>query len=305
MKCMFKFFGCSTVVCFFFFYTLYLMVSTSPTAIEVKPDVKQYIYPVARENVKINFENLKRVFLGAEELKADFVLTELEANALLDEHFPPPEKVPLRTPFIFFSDDVISVRLNVSLEELKRFLLNRMKGVEMDRNLREITERSRMSFRFTITVDIGLLWGKKEYPYVYLAGVRIGMLPVPIQWLLGENTKLANDRIKKWMDESLSKAPFIIRGVDIRDGFAEVHIEAKLTDQMIRHRRVKEYYSGNAPLVRALERPWGCRFGCTEEERRAIGEFVKKVVVKGHQYDDPEIVNDAMMILREGAPPGK
>lgn len=300
---MFKFFGCSTVACFFFFYTLYLMVSTSPTAIEIKPDVRQYIYPVARENVKINFENLHRIFLGGDDLKMDFVISELEMNAYLDEHFPPPEKVPLRAPYIVLNDDVVSFRVNVSFEDLKRFIFNRLKGVEMDRNLRDLTVQSEIAFRFTITVDVGILWGKKEYPYVYLAGMRIGMLPIPIQWLLGDYTNVINERLKEWVDESLSKAPFIVRGVDIRDGFAEIHIEARLTDDVIRQRRLREYYEGNAPLVRALERPWGCRFGCTEEEREAVGEFVNRVVIKGYQhYDDPKLVEDAMMILEGGVP---
>lgn len=304
MKFLFKLFSVFTVVFFFAFFTVYMLISTSPPPVEVSRDVKKYIYPVARENVKINFDRLQAEFMGGQSIKSEFVVSELEINAYLDQYFPPPAKAPVKTPYIFLQDDRVRVRLNVSMDEVKRFALNRLKGREMNADVVETARRAKTGFQVGVTADIGLIWHRDEYPYLFVDGVYVGMLPLPVKMILGRAEGGVNNRLRLICDKVMEKSPYLIRGIKVHDGYAVMKIEAKLTDNKIRQRELRQYAQGSAPLATEMRRPGLCRFGCTAEEREAIGKFMDKARVLGYdQYDDPELVKQAAKMLGAGGTP--
>ncbi|MEW6202147.1 MAG: hypothetical protein AB1546_09240, partial [bacterium] len=282
LKFLFKVFGCATVFTFFTAVTVYMLVTSSPYAVRVKKDVAEFIYPVARENVKIKFENLIRHLIGATELKTDFVLTELEANAYLHQYFPSSREMPIVNPYLFFRNDIVRFRFEISFDSIRIYLINRLKGANIDENFKEMMEAREISLRLTVTTDIGVNW-TKEKPYLYLSGLRIGLLPLPVKLIFGEYTDEMNKKVFKDFNEEFKKSPFLIQGVEVKDGMLVAHLETKLTDRVILEERQRRYLEQDTPIARSLRRH-KCRFGCTEEEQKSIDGFIKKAMLEGEEY---------------------
>ncbi|MEW5947718.1 MAG: hypothetical protein AB1742_16145 [bacterium] len=299
MKPLFKIFGCLTVLVFFAVATVYLFITSPPPAVRVKSDVRQYIYPVARENLKIQFENIQRNLFQGGELEMDFVVTELEANALLDQYFPVREGFPIIYPYIYLKKGIIRFRCEISFENLRKFIINKMKQKSLDENIRALGEKSRMTTNLSVIIDVGIKWEKK-YPYVYLAGARLGILPLPVHWLLGEYTPRFNGQLHDWLDENIEEAPILVRGADFEENMVKLHVEKKITGEDVRMEEMKGYFDSDVPLVRSLDRMRsGCRFGCSEERQKAIRAYILRAAALREDFylEDEKAVDEAKRLM--------
>ena len=275
-----------------------MLVTSSPYTVRVKKDVAEFIYPVARENVKIKFQNLIRHLIAATELKTDFTLSELEANAYLHQHFPSSREMPIVNPYLFFRSDIVRFRFEISFDNIRKYLINRLKGATIDENFKDLMEAREISLRLTLTMDVGVNWTKGA-PYVYLAGLRIGLLPLPVKLLIGEYTDEMNKKMFKDFNEEFKNSPFLIRGVEVKDGLLVAHLETKLTDRVILEDRTRRYLEQDTPVARSLRRH-KCEFGCTEEEQKAIDGFVKKAMLEGEEYySQNSVINEARKIMKQ------
>lgn len=307
VKLSFKLFGCFTVFFFFGIVGFVMAVTALIPAAQVKPEIKESIYPLAVENTKIQFDKVTRA-LRSGQPKQTYILTELEANALFYDKIEKKENIPIRRSYITFYEDFVRFRFDLSLSESWYMMVNRMKGLPLQDNLKDMSRKSNPdSKNITFTIDTYLMW-YEGHPYLQIKKVYIGVLPVPFRGYLNRVLLGSiNDWFATKFGNASAKDSLLVRRLKLNDRMLVADLEAPVTKNYVETVERTQAQKKNPALSSMLGMNQRfCRY-CSDADKQEITDYVQSMA-KQDKISEEDIQKAQEMIeddkARE-APPAK
>lgn len=279
IKLGFKTFGCLSVLIFFGIAGIYIAMSTTPPPYVVKTEIKQNVYPAARQHLKEKFarfvdDTRDTVDVGV------FSVSELEINAWLNKILSERltfDGVPLfRYPYMFVKNDAVVFRVDVPFFTALKMITNKLAGYELKENIDRLSPEDDDSGAVSFTFVMKAFWVEKEQkPYLYLDRFYIGVMPVPIPVFMSDYQDQFNRFLEDALFKTVQHSPVLVRRIDVRDKGIDISTELKITDAVAMETHINRWKDDNPEAARAMDKK-NCLYGCTEEEYKALNEWMKK-----------------------------
>jgi len=278
IKLGFKLFGLFTVIFFLTGFAIYLAVDTVPPVYNVRDEVKQIVYPTARENLKTKFNALLEGVRNGDDVR-EFKISEIEANSYL--YYMLCEKIAefttpfIENPYLFIDENRLRLRLDIPVESLIQIVNN--KNLNIDENIKSLVEAKRTDFTIALTFIININWvNKTQRPFIYLERVYIGVMPVPISILFFDYQNQFNDYLWRSLENFFKHLPAYITKIELKNKEVVFTTEAAVTDRVASARKYKRFQDTNPELYTALQSK-NCLYGCTAEEAAALEKFYSEM----------------------------
>jgi len=274
IKIGFKTFGCLSVLCFSLMIGVYLAAKTMPPVFKVRSEVRDYIYPTAREHLKNKFYYFQDDIQHGKNIRR-FDVSELELNAyiyyLFNERLTIDGEPFVKNPYLFVDPGRFTLRADVPVENALSLFSNLLAKKTLDENVKTLAKAQHSRFTLALTFVIRFYW-VKDHPYFYLERVYAGVMPIPISVFLSDYQDQFNTMIWDFYEKNFAFFPAYIKKIEVRDKMVRFDVEAKVTEIVSMSRMMLKWRKSNPDLVNALESK-NCLFGCTPKEWKALHEF--------------------------------
>ena len=279
IKASFKLFGCSTVVFFFLFAGIYTAVSTTPPAYSVRSEIRDNVYPPAREHLKDKFRYFMQETMKAKDV-GEFKISEIEANAYLywaAEQYVPSGIQLVKDPYLFMEKEKLTLRFDIPVKNFFQLAGALAGGKKLEEGLKTISESPKKGGDLALTFILRAFWLEKEdRPYFYFEKFYLGVLPVPVPVFLADYQDQFNGMVEDFYYKTFNLTPVYIRKINVVDKAVVLKTEIKVTDGVAMMRKMEEFENTNPQVARALDSR-SCLYGCTGEERRKLQEWMRKI----------------------------
>jgi len=302
IKIGFKLFAVLTVFLFFGVGGVILALSTVPPAYEVRDEIVDHVYPPARENVKVKFNNFIQQTSDGIDV-GEFVLSEIELNAYLywwaRDHFMPAGEPLFENPYLFVEPGRLRLRVDIPVSKFLQLVSNKLAGDDLQQSLEKIkaTEKDRGTIALTFILRIFWL-EKEEHPYFYLDRVYVGVLPIPIPVMMSDYQDQFNRMCTDFYYNSFQYSPVYIRKIEVRDKLIRLETELKVTERVALQKKMRQFEDSNPTLARALNSR-NCLYGCTPKEREALDKWMKTIRNRSANDVSPEEVMFFKMVSNQ------
>lgn len=284
----FKTFGLLSVLAFSALFGIMLALKSTPPSYSVRPEVRDFLYPTARENLKSKFDYFVKDITKGQKVEK-FEISELELNAYLYYFMNDVLLVggePLfRDPYLTVKDNKLVLRMDVPMRHAIVLFSNGISKTRLDQSIKDIAEKKRKKaasesggFTLAITLVFSFHW-VKDHPYFYLERVYAGVLPIPISIFLSDYQDQINTVLWETYNKMFAVFPAYVRGMSVKNKLISIKTETKITDFIAVTRRMNEFNKANPALARALEKQ-NCLYGCTPEEKAEMDKFFNKTAGK-------------------------
>lgn len=303
----FKTFGLLSVLAFSALFGIILALKSTPPSYVVRPEVRDYLYPTAREHLKSKFDYFIRDITTGKKVEK-FDISELELNAYLYYFMNDVLLVggePLfRDPYLTVKDNKLVLRMDVPMRHAIVLFSNGISKTKLDQSIKDLAEKKRAKttsensgFTLAITFVFSFHW-VKDHPYFYLERVYAGVLPIPISVFLSDYQDQINTILWETFNKVFAFFPAYIRGMTVKNKGISVKTEAKMTDFVALTRRMDQFNKANPVLAKALEKQ-NCLYGCTPEEKAEMDKFFSKAAGKDANDMTPaELMKMKMMLSK-------
>ena len=277
VKLAFKAFGCLTILVFFSATAIFMAMISVVEAPHVRPKIKEFVYPLAIENTKVEFQRtMERMQQGHPRQK--FFFSELEANALLYQQFGKRENHPVKEPYITFSDDTMRARFDISTKDAWRMFVNKFKGLSWQEAIKDVASEGVNMRRLSFTVDLYVTWDK-DHPVLTLKRAYIGRFPVPLGIMINNMLdQSVNNKLKHTFGKALADVGLVITHIKMQDKYLVCDLETLVTQEY--QERVEHYErtGGKATLSALFKRdPKQCDIACTQEEEAVLNKYIERM----------------------------
>ncbi len=274
IKIGFKAFGCLSVVCFSLMIGIYLAAKTMPPVFSVRREVRDYIYPTAREHLKNKFYYFQDDIRHGKNIRK-FDVSELELNAylyyLFNERLTVDGEPFVQNPYLFVSPGRFTFRADIPVENAMALFSNLLDKKTLDENVKTLAKAQHSQFTLALTFVISFYW-VKDHPYFYLERVYAGVMPIPVSVFLSDYQDQFNKTIWDFYEKNFSFFPAYITKIEVREKIIRFAVEAKVTEVVSMMRMMDKWRETNPDLVSALEAK-NCLYGCTRKEWDALHKF--------------------------------
>ncbi len=279
IKLSFKMFGCLSVLLFFGFAGIYIAMSTMPPPYIVRAEIREEVYPVAREHLKEKFNRFvedtrKTVNVGI------FSISEIEINAwinkLLVDNLTVGGAPLFKYPYLFVNKGNLVFRVDVPFATALKMISNKFAGYELKENIDRLTPADKDAGTVSFTFVLNAYWiDKEQRPYLYLDRFYIGVMPVPIPIFMSDY----QDQFNRFLEDALYKmvqlSPVLVRKIEVRYKGIDILTELKVTDAVAMETKMTRWKKANPEIASAMDKK-DCLYGCTEEEYNALKKWMKK-----------------------------
>jgi hypothetical protein len=278
-----------------------LAVKTEPPAYTVRREVRDYLYPTAREHLKGKLNDFTDDIMKGKDVKR-FEISELELNAylyyLLNDVLLIGGKPLFKDPYLFLSPGRLTLRVDIPLRNAVEILANSMNKMALNENIKRLAAKRREEtaprgegYTLSLTFSISFHW-VKDHPYFYLERFYAGVMPVPVSVFFSDYQDQFNTMLWETFNKVFSMFPAYIRGMKVENKRMVFKTEGKVTDLVAATRQVEEFNNANPDLARALNSK-NCLYGCTAKEKKALDKFYDRL---GRQSAADVGISDLMMM---------
>jgi hypothetical protein len=277
IKLGFKIFAIFSVGVFLTCAGLYIAIKTVPPVYEVRQEVKDIVYPTAREHLVRKFDDFLTNIENSPKIDK-FTISEIEANAyiyyLLSDKLTIDGIPFIKNPYLFMKPGLLKLRIDLPFENFLQLIKNkRLEDMKLDENLKSLAQAQKSEFTLAVTFLISCYW-VKDHPYFYLQKVYLGVLPVPISIFFADY----QDQFNKWMwdfyENNFRHLSFFVKKIEVSDKMVKFSTETKITNSVALNAWNHQFKKENPALYDALLSR-NCLYGCTKKEWADMQNFYK------------------------------